>query len=176
MNTYIITDTHLGQEKIKQYCGRPDNFEEQILDNLPRLKSDDVFIHCGDVAFGEESEWNRKLMKKLGRSGNRILVRGNHDTKTNSWYYKCGWTSVVKEYPYVSKKGIRVLFTHEAVPMKNSIHQINICGHLHNKPLNEVYQETQDMLTDGKHYVLVLENNKYKTWDLDKLMNKLIHH
>ena len=55
-NVWVTTDFHIGHSKIKEYCLRPDNYEELILNNLKSVvKSGDTVINLGDVLLGDHS-------------------------------------------------------------------------------------------------------------------------
>ena len=155
MKHWILTDTHFGHTKIHEYCNRPKDFETQILDNLSVVKSTDVLIHLGDVAFNNEKMWVEKLKSAAGC---RIfLVRGNHDKHSNSWY--------LRHFDFICNAfelnifGKRVAFSHE--PMQDGPYNINIHGHQHNNPGHD---------TDDKHLLVMLEHH-YKPQRLRTLLN-----
>ena len=121
---YLITDTHFGHENIKKYCNRPDNFEKIIEENLNKtLTNDDLLIHLGDVAF------KRELINKFCKlPGKKILIKGNHDKCTDSFYMTAGFTLVAEEIT-LNIEGYRLLFTHR--PKFGHEADINIHGHFH---------------------------------------------
>ena len=82
MKYWIITDTHFGHNKIKEYCNRPDDYEYRILDNLNKcVKPDDVVIHLGDFAFYKIDYWAEKYNWVL-KGACSWLILGNHDKKS----------------------------------------------------------------------------------------------
>lgn len=121
---YLITDTHFGHENIKKYCNRPDNFENILEENLKKtLTNDDLLIHLGDVAF------KRELINKFCKlPGKKILIKGNHDKCTDSFYMSAGFTLVAEEIT-LNIEGYRLLFTHR--PKFGHEADINIHGHFH---------------------------------------------
>lgn len=121
---YLITDTHLGHENIKKYCNRPDDFEKILEDNLNKtLNNDDLLIHLGDVAFKKE------LIEKFCKlPGKKILIKGNHDKCTDSFYMAAGFTLVAEEIT-LNIEGYRLLFSHR--PKFGHEADINIHGHFH---------------------------------------------
>lgn len=124
---YIITDTHLGHDNIVKYCNRPVNHSDLILENLKIIKEGDILIHLGDFCIGKDEEWHRKFFEMIPNT-TRILIRGNHDHKSDSWYLEKGWSFVCEEFnnTYFGKK---ITFSH--IPRKD-IKNINIHGHYHN--------------------------------------------
>ena len=128
MNYWIITDTHFGHENIKKYTGRPDGFEYSILKNTENIVKDgDVLIHLGDFSFGNDSYWHN-LWRNI--KGNKILIRGNHDKKSLTWYMENGWDMVVDEM-LLNIYGKRILFSHKPISDRGYF-DLNIHGHQHN--------------------------------------------
>lgn len=55
MNIYVISDTHFNHSKIVDYCKRPSNHEELLIEGMSRLSAGDCLIHLGDFSFGCEN-------------------------------------------------------------------------------------------------------------------------
>ena len=161
MKYWITTDTHFGHEKIKEFCGRPDCFENKILVNFSKMVNhEDVFIHLGDVCWGQDDMWHRKIELSM-RGTKRWLIKGNHDKRTNSWYYERGWC-FVGESILLKMFGKRILLSHKPQPCGN--YDINVHGHLHNTGHH-------DSFNDGKHINFYIEHD-YRPVDLRKLTEK----
>lgn len=149
---WIITDTHFYHANIIKLCNRPDNFNEQIITNWKKLvQPEDLVIHLGDV------EWKGNIINTL--PGKKILVRGNHDTNTDSWYMNNGFEFVCDSF-VLNRYGVNALFTHK--PELFHSYDINICGHTHgllkiNSPC---------AILD-----LSLEKYGYKPWPLSEVMS-----
>ena len=74
MKIFVLTDTHLGHERLKVMGrGRPDDFTEQILRNTAATVGD-ILIHCGDVAMGREKYWHEKFIGAASGFKKKILV------------------------------------------------------------------------------------------------------
>lgn len=150
--TWVITDTHFYHAAMVYLCHRPDDFGEQIIANWKRLvQPEDTVIHLGDVA------WKDITINKL--PGRKILVRGNHDSKTDTWYMENGFDFVCNSFT-LNRYGVNALFTHK--PELFHSYDINICGHTHgllkiNSPC---------AILD-----LSLEKYGYKPWLLSEVMN-----
>lgn len=131
MNYWLLTDTHFNHtEKMIRDCGRPIDYEARLLRTASQIPADDVLIHLGDVAMGKESEWNEAFLKAC-RAKRKILIRGNHDAKSDSWYLEKGW-DFVSEGIQMRKWGKRILLTH--IPQKDDgSFDVNVHGHLHNR-------------------------------------------
>jgi calcineurin-like phosphoesterase family protein len=175
MNIFITTDTHFGHDKMIEFCGRPRNFEEIIKKKILKVVlAGDLFIHLGDICIGNDEIHNKWFTENI--KCKKILVKGNHDKKSNSWYLSRGWDFVCESF---SDKffGKRVLFSH--APQKSNNFDINIHGHFHNalprllngdwkidgeKERNE--QDLINFLTEGKHYNISLEENNYNIVNL----------
>lgn len=124
---WIISDTHFGHKKLIEW-GRPADFDEQIWRKFEtQIKEGDVVIHLGDVCFGNDSEYNLRFTALKGRK--YILVKGNHDNKSDSWYLDHGWDFVCESFSKTIK-GKKVLFTH--IPaLKSDDYDFNFHGHTH---------------------------------------------
>lgn len=131
MKIFAISDTHFNHKKLIEY-GRPNNFEELILKNLSRVHGD-LLIHCGDFCIGKNEESHKLFMEATKGFSKKILVKGNHDPQSDSWYLTHGWDFVCESFvtTYFGKKYI---FSH--IPIIASYGNVerfskNIHGHMH---------------------------------------------
>jgi calcineurin-like phosphoesterase family protein len=178
MKYWIITDTHFGHRKMEEYCGRPANFEELIFKGLKQIQPDDVVIHLGDFCIGEDEKWHNAWNSALF-ANKKILVRGNHDKKSDTWYYSHGWHSVVDSFS-IHYLGNFITFSH--IPIKG-IQNKNIHGHFHNnlhrllegKYVVEGEKERNDkdfpleLYNKNIYKLLAIEDTNYKPVLLDTL-------
>ena len=58
MRIWLTTDTHFGHSKMVEYCGRPENFSDRILENFKVIKEHDILLHLGDFCIGNELMWH----------------------------------------------------------------------------------------------------------------------
>lgn len=126
---YITTDTHFNHPLMLK-IGRPADYEDRIFKSMQQLSEDDVLIHLGDICIGKDQEMHDQYIKPLRCK--KILVRGNHDKKSDTWYYKNGWDFVCDQF-MIKKYGKEVVFSHMPV-MEGSLlmsTKVNIHGHLH---------------------------------------------
>ena len=78
---FLISDTHFNHGNIIRYCGRPFSsvrtMNETMIENWNRaVRPDDLVIHLGDFALGDQ----REIRDLLGALNGRILfLEGNHD-------------------------------------------------------------------------------------------------
>lgn len=159
---FITCDTHLGHENIKKFCNRPDNFESLIEKNWnDTVGKDDTIIHLGDISLNRDA--GDSLDKKVGNwNGRKILIRGNHDKKPDSFYMDCGFTAVVSDMS-MRFNDIKILFSHR--PKFDHDCDINIHGHQHNLA---VYDNTRLYLP------LSIEHMGYKPLAInDEFINNL---
>lgn len=121
MNLWIFTDSHWHQVGSK--IDRPeDHTERQFRNWNARVRTDDLVIHCGDVTWQ-----NKTLADDLAAlAGRKVLVRGNHDHESVSWYMQRGFAFVCESF--VFKK---VLFTHAPANSLPGNALLNVHGHLH---------------------------------------------
>lgn len=136
---YFIADTHFNHENIIKYCNRPFNntieMNEYIIQKWNSIvKNDDKVYHLGDVGFGSVED----VKNLIGRlNGTKILLRGNHDFKigVNTWK-EIGFIEIYKKKIVLGN----LLLTH--VPTEEvGEKQINIFGHIHDKPLDERFEK-----------------------------------
>jgi len=165
MANLVTSDPHLGHTNVIEYCSRPfkdvDEMDETIIYNWNSIVRAEDIVYClGDLAFGKGSKEKLKLyLPHL--NGRIILIRGNHDRETVTWYKRYGIEEVHggefwRYSPYV-------LLSHRPYPTKRPY--INIHGHIHNN-LQEI--EPRDV------YVNVsVEVTGYKPVYLDELIEKV---
>lgn len=164
MNIYLITDTHLGHAKMLDYEARPVDFENRILYHLKILKKDDILIHLGDVCIGGDAHWHEAFFKQMPPMVRSFLVKGNHDGKSNSWYYEYGWNFVCDSFTW-DVYGKRILFSH--IPQKDvGQYDINIHGHCHSKKRKKEFEP--DM--NDKQKLLAVEKVNYMPVTLRKFI------
>ena len=155
MKTWIISDTHFYHDNMVKLCGRPDDFTEQIWENLIyTVKHDDLLIHLGDVTWDKNVPIN-------SLPGRKVLVKGNHDKHSYSWYMNNGFDFCCEQFSMFIG-GMNIVFTHK--PLIFHEFDINIHGHLHNRAKVE---------SVCKHYCVALEETGYKPLLLSDLLPKL---
>lgn len=155
-NIWVISDTHFEHDNIKKLCHRPEDYNEQIINDWKaKVKPDDVVLHLGDVA------WPRGWGYIKDLPGKKILVRGNHDGKSMFNLMNKGFDLCVEQL-VLKIEGRMIAFTH--VPMIFHEFDINVCGHLH-----------QCAMIDSvcPHYVIRLEEQGYGVQNLADLWPKL---
>lgn len=166
MKYWITTDTHLNHDILKKYCGRPDNVDEIIKSELLKsLKEGDTLIHLGDVCIGndvENNEWFNTL-----KGIKKILVKGNHDSKSSSWYMSHGWDLVVERFDF-TMFGKRIAFTHAPIAW-DGYFDVNVHGHFHNSDHRRLEPEFQKVLS-GYNKLIALEDTEYKPLELKSIV------
>lgn len=136
--TWLISDTHFGHENIKQFCHRPQDVEQIMMEEWARaIGPDDTALHLGDLSYRNNAFFKHMIAKHL--TGNKLLIKGNHDKGRPSFYRDSGF-KITKPF-YIdfkapeSKKAYQVQFSHypwrpEDGPIPPFI--IRIHGHIHN--------------------------------------------
>ncbi len=128
LDTYIISDTHFGHKNIIKYCDRPENHDELMFNNWVNTVGEvDTVLHLGDLTF------NVGLLKPNFNilPGNKFLIKGNHDHKSNLWYHENGF-EIAPRRVFFNNGGDRILFTHYPEDNFHMHWDINIHGHIHN--------------------------------------------
>ena len=171
---YLLPDphfcerTHKHYQKIRDWCQRPANFNDRLFKGLSRLTTDDILICLGDICFGNNDLLHQMYIMPLKCT--KILVRGNHDKQTNSYYYKHGWDFVCTTFrdKYFGKN---ILFSHKP-KVWDGYYDYNIHGHFHNLPIERWETELTAVMTD-KHILMSCENSNYQPVSLNSLIDKL---
>jgi calcineurin-like phosphoesterase family protein len=154
---WLISDTHFGHEAMKEYCDRPEGFEKLIFKGLERIKPDDILIHLGDICIGNDEEWHDKLKEQT--CFKKILVKGNHDKKSNSWYLNHGWDFVCDQFKD-ELYGKKICFSHKPVVWDGE-YDANIHGHFHNSDHRRKEPELF-AIKNGYQKLIAVEYTDYK--------------
>lgn len=167
---WVISDTHFNHQKLIDKWHRPDSCQEDMIRRWKlSVRREDTIIHIWDVIHNRQSElW--AIMKEL--PGYKILVKGNHDEKPNSWFLKNWFDEVHDSYRVAIDRRISVLFTHRPIDKDtHRILEININGHFHDYIWNpKRHKEDYNNLTlANRIYSPELEN--YCPIDIRVLIN-----
>ena len=155
---YFIADTHFGEERIRKYENRPFENATQMDQELVRkwndkVRSEDIVYILGDFgADGYESEMLAKL------NGKKILVKGNHDSKSNDAYRSFGFSEVY-DCPIIIE-GFWIL-SHDALYVNENMPYANLFGHVHNSPIVKNYSK--------QHYCVSVERIEYAPIDFEEI-------
>ena len=142
---YAVSDSHFFHENSLKYTGRErfHSVEEMNAEIVKRwnevIDNNDTVYHLGDV-FLSHSQEAKELLR--GLKGYKILIRGNHDDKSDQWYYNAGFNEVHRRLDLISPTHpaqFGYILTHIPVPYWEieSLEQqtgrkiVNLHGHLH---------------------------------------------
>lgn len=140
VNYYCLADTHFSHDKMVTAGIKSANEDEKVINSVHTTVGDnDTLLHIGDVSFYKDAEWHTRLWEAC--AGKMILVRGNHDKKSLTWYYTQGWDFVCDEFR-LNIYGKRLIFSHKPLESIGNW-DINIHGHWHNKAYYK-YKELTD--------------------------------
>ncbi len=184
MKIIATTDSHFGHEMLVRNGYRPQGFEETLLNSI-RASQGDLFLHLGDICFGDPIMWHERIMDSTNQFGKRILVRGNHDNNSYSWYLSHGWDMVV-EFMQLRIDGKEVLFSHmpllqeDVAPRLYHKPVINFHGHMHGKgKYSHRAEEVGDsIVTHGDsrlvfNYDIAPDSHKMQVVSINKLLSNL---
>jgi calcineurin-like phosphoesterase family protein len=159
MNIHLLPDPHLGHNGMMRLaCGRPENYEEQVIQALTRIPEKDILICLGDVALSNETAWHEKFLSAT--KARKWLILGNHDKKSLSWYLDQGWDCVANELT-INRYGKTILFSHTPKPLPSITKPIvNIHAHFHNNPPNRWEKYLKNYITPH-HIHCCLETAAY---------------
>lgn len=131
---WLISDTHFYHKKITEYCNRPANWHERIVNNWREIiQPDDIILHLGDLYFGDFHDEIVRLVNSL--PGQKYIILGNHDMNKKVAIRRCGFQRVRKfEFVY---DGTTWRFSHWP-PFEVEINVCNIHGHSHQNCNNSI--------------------------------------
>ena len=159
MKIFITSDTHFNHSNIIKYCNRPftdiKKMNEEIIKRWNSVVSnDDIVYHLGDFGFGSFEEL-KDIFDKL--NGKKYLIMGNHDYKLGKNFYKeIGFLEVYRKECILDN----FILTHH--PKEVYDNKINLYGHIHDKPLNPVFD-------NKKHFCVCLDRTDFYPIELDSV-------
>lgn len=156
--TFLIADTHFGDERIRRYENRPfDNVNQMDAELISRWNEvvspgDQVYV-LGD--FGADG-YEQEILAQL--NGEKYLIKGNHDQKSNEEYRKFGFREVYDHPIIVDNFWI---LSHDALYINENMPYANLFGHVHNSPIVKDYS--------SQHYCVCVERVDYTPIDFDRV-------
>ena len=163
--TFFIADPHFGDDRIRRYENRPFETVAQmdacLIErwNLVVSPEDQVYV-LGDFG-GEGGE--AEILSLL--NGTKFLVKGNHDTKSNAEYRRCGFQEVY-DHPIIVE-GFWIL-SHDALYVNSNMPYANLFGHVHNSPVVRDYS--------AQHFCVSAERIDYSPIDFETVKNGFGRH
>jgi len=127
MNYWLISDTHFNHLKLQEWNSRSGDWQEQLWRGIDLIPEGDVLIHLGDICIGEDAEIHHRLIN-TPEQVKRILIRGNHDNKSLTWYQRY-WDFVCDSFELIFQ-GHYLYFSHRPQPPMGHF-TLNIHGHTH---------------------------------------------
>ncbi|MEP0518947.1 MAG: metallophosphoesterase family protein [Hyphomicrobiales bacterium] len=152
--TFFISDTHFGHERIIHLSRRPFTSVEEMNEALIKnwnavVGPKDVVWHLGDFGMGSDTP-SREFAKRL--NGKIHLIEGNHDQKTVRDCADC--FASIGLMKMISIDTQKVLLCH--YPMREwdkawrgSWH---LFGHVHGRLDNEPFSKSMDVGVDSNNY------------------------
>lgn len=132
---WFISDTHWGHKTLIHDKYRPfktiEEHDQVLIDNWNSVVSDeDTVFHLGDAFFCDKNR-SIEIMNRL--KGHKILIKGNHDSRKDSYYYGIGFEEVQTWGYYES-----FTLTHKPLGFQNkpmalnlTAQTFNVHGHIH---------------------------------------------
>lgn len=160
--TYFIADTHFGDDNIRCYENRPfadtSEMDRELIKRWNSIVSDtdNVYI-LGDFGAGNSEA---EILCQL--SGDKFLIKGNHDTQSNSYYRAVGFREVY-DLPVIFN-GFWIL-SHEPIYVNSNMPYANLFGHVHNSPLFKNYS--------NHHFCVSVERINYTPISLEEIILKV---
>lgn len=159
---FFIADPHFGDDRIRRYENRPFSTVEEMDSELIRrwngvvTETDTVYVLGDFGADGNEAA----VLSKL--SGQKYLVKGNHDTKSNADYRNAGFAEVY-DHPIIFQ-GFWIL-SHDALYVNSNMPYANLFGHVHNNPIIKDYSK--------QHFCVSVERIDYTPISFEIIKKKI---
>jgi calcineurin-like phosphoesterase family protein len=131
---YVISDNHFDHANVIKYAKRPyADVHEMNADMIKKwnevVSKKSEVLYLGDFCLGF-ADAPRKYTTAL--NGTKVLIKGNHDNRTKSFYLRNGFNSVIKDGMFMEINSQAYLFTHRPVkPEVLGSKIINVHGHVH---------------------------------------------
>lgn len=160
MMVWFTADQHFFHEAAIMFKGREfstlDEMHECIIErwNLVVLPKDTVYV-LGDFCFGTDAKKLKSVVSRL--NGNKVLIRGNHDTFPPKQYLYCGFS---KCYDVPILLANDLLLSHEPVLGISGDGLYNIHGHTHGREF---------LLQTPKHFCVSIECTEMRPISLTEI-------
>lgn len=167
MRVFFIADTHFGDRNIIRYENRPfsciEDMDSIIIKNWNNIisENDRVFLAGDFSAYSFEK--SREICQKL--NGDKFLVMGNHDTESEQYYYKCGFSGVSR-YPIIYENFW--IISHEPLYINKNMPYANIFGHVHANPIYADFSEQSFCISVERINYIPVEFSEIKRCILEK--------
>lgn len=154
---WIISDTHFGHTNVIKYGKRPFNNKQEMDEfiinkwNNTVGKYDKVY-HLGDFSFGDKAEF-KEIVSRL--NGNIILIKGNHDTRSNKFYMDSGIFEVSSNPILLTINDIDFILSHHPLTDSRYRFAFNLHGHIHNEMLSTEGVSTYNFSCEAINYTPV---------------------
>ena len=161
-NIFFTADLHFGHKNILLFENRcrcdKETLETRPFKDVSEMdnyiiqrwnstvdKTDTVFI-AGDLSFYDK-EKTTNVVQRL--KGTKILIKGNHDTKSNQWYRDVG-IKEVSGYPIIVNEWFAI--QHEPPTFYNEhCPYFYIYGHVHNCEMYQTYTKRSCCVCVERH-------------------------
>ena len=162
--TWVTTDWHFGHRRMEELCGRPGTFAVDIWrEHCKVVAEQDIVVNLGDLIFYGDPAMEALIEMANDRASRNVLVLGNHDKKTKTWYRNLGFDVVCD--------GIIIdgcLLTHKPTPPPPGL--LNIHGHWHN--LGDRINESPGY-DPARQFCVSLEHTGYRPLKLADIKRKM---
>lgn len=167
-NVFFIADTHWQHRLMEQY--RPwatiEEHDEALIKNWnDRVRPNDKIYHLGDFSM------NKRAIRAIGPrlNGDKVLIKGNHDTGSLNDYREAGFRDVRAVWP-VGRTGV---LTHVPMhPMSVERWGLNIHGHLHTNTV-KITDRWKNESDDPRYFCVSVEQIDYSPISLDEIRERV---
>ena len=171
MKTFITSDIHFSHRRIMEFCPESRPFKDvEEMDNKiveiwnSMIGENDLTYILGDVAFCN-AEKAAKLVNRL--NGRKILIRGNHDSKTSKDKRFLDCFENIRDYLRFVHNGQLIVLFHYPIFEWDQMHRgaIHFHGHLHARPTG----------VEGRIFDVAMDGNNCIPYNMDDLIKEMLN-
>lgn len=159
---FFIADPHFDDDNIRRYENRPfasvQAMNEAMIArwNAVVTAEDTVYV-IGD--FGAPDREGEVLSRLFGR---KILIKGNHDLRSNAYYREAGFAEVY-DLPVLYKEFW--ILSHEPVYVNENMPYANVFGHVH---ASSLYRDFS-----SQHFCVCVERINYTPISMETIVARV---
>jgi calcineurin-like phosphoesterase family protein len=163
---FFIGDNHFGDDTIRMLETRPFKTVEEQTEKMVALwnevvTNEDIVYIVGDFINPNADGYHFEKIKNL--KGHKILIRGNHDTESDEFYYALG---IEKIYDLTVIVDDFWIISHEPKYVNKNFPYANIFAHVHNNPIYKTYSE--------RHYCVSAERINFRPILFSEIKKKIL--
>lgn len=155
---WFTSDLHIGHKAVIPMSQRPYSEMTEMIEDMiskwnTKVKKDDTVFILGDLAYKSSKKQITNFLSRL--NGIKVLIRGNHDSRTRTPLEMFEWSAMIETILVVDGEHKREveMCHYPLLSWGNMRHgRINLFGHSHGKtPVEKINPMQMDIGWDVKY-------------------------